>query len=1441
MQEKGEIRIIRIFFSMFLSTQYRWRNTVCWLLLVVGVSAVVKTWPPSSLGVNHMSQYGLAPRAFFASTCHRFACKIFGGVGPTGQKTNDDFFGYLYQFPINRSKSNSLYQKQIPPGAPSARSGAAMVTLRFDGNVYAFLYGGTTTDEFPSSDAYMYDFRSDIWFVVVQPPWKLTLSLHSMVTIGNVITLFFGASSLYGLSKYVFAGRMNLETMTMETLDYISTTGTMYNTTSKQFVQPSGRLSSCCVAHPDLWLTVCFGGSDGTSVLGDTWLYDHNKTSWTPIATGLSPSLRQNAQCTFFSDFGTALLVGGFSDGAMTPVEDSNLYGFDFVSRQWYITWRLPSETPHRGAGGLHHIRTFDKKESFVELVGGSGVLGVMSDRWIFDVTGFAPPSSTPNKSATSPRYHVDGTTLVPEARAYHNTVQMGIGMLIAFGVASSSLFSDAYYCQYEPSSRNASANDFGNVCRWFLMNVTSLIVPTARFAASGCTNGGNVVYFFGGFTTIDKKQLSNELWSLVVNLSSIGANGNRFYGNWRLMTAAPTASIGAFISVSPRALHGCFQSNNQLTFIGGVVGFDVGVTNSIVTYDLVQQLWFEWQVLNPFKPRAGFSMHFDGLRIYLVGGVSYSPSGVEVLGDVVMLSFGDGGKPFTATATSVSTSQPIYRAFAASSASGEQMILCGGAIQGSPQALLGSTVKQQCALISFDVSTASPYATIAFYKMTRIHWDVTVEAGGLGGGGVLLGEVFVVFGGAIMENQLLREGAFYDVTQTFWLADMLCSREDVLASQSARHRPTACLQCGDGSMNPTAATLASAAALGLPSPGCAFSPPGMYVSPTLMILMPCVQGRYLDSSGASSSYACSACPEGTYSGAEASAQCKPCPLGMTCPLGAVRPLNATNATETAFAQQPSQMPRGKAPPIIFAAVGTIVALLLMVLAFISLMAHRARKARRSCFFDATATAACRVVYERYKRSHFGLDAPSLALSLVDLGAGAIPQDLVVRLLAEHDQDGAGHLTFTAFQDVIIYMIEKALLRPFPGTTEDLMPGKSDSGYLKRKLIAFRFKDLDSYGTDHALVTEGEAIRIHSTLSGGVTRVCFIILTIGVVLALIGQFVFTNISEARTVEPSVGYMSPDGSTNRGIEVPSFEILMTAIGGVQASSQCVSSSPNNDSDAYGPCTGGHVFSISASATGGSYTVTCRYVASTQSCVMKLRGDDFTFPFGASVDVEASFSAEVYAALLNVEVLSDSSIEGQLSQSSITISTQFSGNIFRGFPATTIRFPMLPTVFETVSNLMAQESIVTTGAHVLLATSDRGNEIAPSQLTQYFGVPIKIQFDVSNDILSVKRMPKSTFLDFVSQVLGSITGMGGLLIAVMQLYDSKFIARRHKMLRRELEDATLDGTVDDILQKESLRKMVGFTPSPYHPPTIVKHSTSPKTGDHLDIELLSVQSA
>ncbi|MCU0864061.1 MAG: kelch repeat-containing protein [Planctomycetes bacterium] len=138
--------------------------------------------------------------------------------------------------------------------------------------------------------------------------------------------------------------------------------------------------SLCALGNGSLLL---FGGDDGSSRLGDTWIYDIAANTWTQVQGG-GPSPRRWAAMTHHSSLGWAILHGG-----QGPLGDhGDTWVFD-GTRWWLRTGTSP-------AARSVHTMAYDRGRDRTVLFGGHN----RTDTWEWNGFGWAQRTLTASPSA---------------------------------------------------------------------------------------------------------------------------------------------------------------------------------------------------------------------------------------------------------------------------------------------------------------------------------------------------------------------------------------------------------------------------------------------------------------------------------------------------------------------------------------------------------------------------------------------------------------------------------------------------------------------------------------------------------------------------------------------------------------------------------------------------------------------------------------------------------------------------------------------------------------------------------------------------------------------------------------------------------------------------------------------------------------------------------
>jgi hypothetical protein len=151
-------------------------------------------------------------------------------------------------------------------------------------------------------------------------------------------------------------------------------------------------------------IIILFGGNDGIGVLGDTYVYSVGGNSWTNLNPSNPPPDREKHDMVYDADAHQVILFGG--NNKITAFNDTWTYS---VSLNDWIGM-TPSKSPSPRYG---HSMEYDSNEGAVVLFGGSSGSDVYNDTWTYDfgldewtqvITVDRPTSRRDHSIAHSPR-----------------------------------------------------------------------------------------------------------------------------------------------------------------------------------------------------------------------------------------------------------------------------------------------------------------------------------------------------------------------------------------------------------------------------------------------------------------------------------------------------------------------------------------------------------------------------------------------------------------------------------------------------------------------------------------------------------------------------------------------------------------------------------------------------------------------------------------------------------------------------------------------------------------------------------------------------------------------------------------------------------------------------------------------------------------------------
>lgn len=288
---------------------------------------------------------------------------LFGGQNSTSQY-NDTW-----------SYQNRTWTKIASGSGPSPRAGAA---IAYDANCQcAVLYGGLSGNR---SDSDTWEYQDGVW-------------TNLTAKIGTAPGGLAWASLAYDAEtgELVLFGGYGGTTSNPSAYSYVNGTWLLPGnlsgtwTLTAQTGGPGPRDEATLVYDPSLKYVVLFGGQNGTTALGDTWLLKDQDQEWTSVISSVVPP-EAGAAADYDDALGAVVLFGG-SDG-------STYLNTTWILQQktWSLAWAWPGPTQRTLAGGA-----YDPLQDVLVLFGGrvSPTGASLKDTWVFSpaaTAGGVPP-----------------------------------------------------------------------------------------------------------------------------------------------------------------------------------------------------------------------------------------------------------------------------------------------------------------------------------------------------------------------------------------------------------------------------------------------------------------------------------------------------------------------------------------------------------------------------------------------------------------------------------------------------------------------------------------------------------------------------------------------------------------------------------------------------------------------------------------------------------------------------------------------------------------------------------------------------------------------------------------------------------------------------------------------------------------------------------------
>lgn len=306
---------------------------------------------------------------------------LFGGTG-TGT------LGDTWAYDLN----SNTWQSLSPATRPSPRSHP---TLAYDAESdRAILFGGSNGAAV-LDDTWTYDLEADTWSNLNPTTKPAPRSRHAMA---------YDSRS----DRVVLFGGVGITASLNDTWSYDRNANTWTNMNPGTSPSARGRHAMEYDAESDR--VVLFGGTFGSTVLNDTWMYDLESNTWTNLSPASPPPARSGHRLAYDSRSDRIVLFGGF-DPASAELGDT--WTFDLNNNTW--TNMSPATSP---TSRFAHGMAYDSESGRVILFGGLVASVANDETWAYDLnsntwTALTPATAPSARSDHALAYDVESDRIV--------------------------------------------------------------------------------------------------------------------------------------------------------------------------------------------------------------------------------------------------------------------------------------------------------------------------------------------------------------------------------------------------------------------------------------------------------------------------------------------------------------------------------------------------------------------------------------------------------------------------------------------------------------------------------------------------------------------------------------------------------------------------------------------------------------------------------------------------------------------------------------------------------------------------------------------------------------------------------------------------------------------------------------------------------------------
>ena len=290
---------------------------------------------------------------------------------------------------------------------------------------------------------------------------------------------------------------------------------------------------------------------------------------------------------------------------------------------------------------------------------------------------------------------------------------------------------------------------------------------------------------------------------------------------------------------------------------------------------------------------------------------------------------------------------------------------------------------------------------------------------------------------------------------------------------------------------------------------------------------------------------------------------------------------------------------------------------------------------------------------------------------------------------------------------------------------------------------------------------------IKATDSGGITTMVFAFSVIILIITLVGAHMYENIYEERS---SLPYVLVPKEVNIASTI-TVTITLRESGFTAADS--LDACDNSRAELRGITTTTEAIPTLTCSVEGTH-MTAKWVC--PQCTLGFETPGVRFVFS---------DARALAVAVTSKIQSTSGVESEVSTTETTAYVTNNDTVLRGVNVPTVfTADAFPLLFGWKEDVDQGNNATTTGYLVSFTSAKVGETASLSQLDYTHGLVVDIKFNVLGEsTLMVTRRRRTTDVDFLSALLGAVSGISGVCIALMKLYEG-FTLKRHERGRLKI---------------------------------------------------------